>query len=231
MRFFDKLKKLKDKVDERNSQLLGNMLSATNLDKNDMVSSVRSGMSAFKNPMSVLSDAGKSSAKNTPAIPVRQPDVRLDRPANPINSRSSEELTEEEMEEILRKFAEFEARIAKLERAIGGGSVKASNSSAVTQSRDHIVAQNGIFFKTAKGRTLIEGEELDSNDIECLRKALISIGDNMEPDDDDDFEAFAVKVRAKYNPDQLFPTLLGAVILNPDGEIYRVEITNRKVNF
>lgn len=125
MGFFDFLKKLKEKADERNSQLMDSILSATDLDKNKTVSALRNGFSALN---SMQSPSAKKEAAERPTVkadPVtdfsgKSNAMEKNKPQAILNKTSEEEeLSEEEMkqlDDLLKRMEALESRIADLEK-------------------------------------------------------------------------------------------------------------------
>lgn len=149
---------------------------------------------------------------------------------------SETELNEEEMNELLKRLEALEARIAKLENALATG-VSAS------QDREYIVAHKKVnasgsdndYFKTSKGRTLLDCSPRYAKDNrnyrEALKNVLISIGDDMDFKQEEQIDTIIARIRAKYNPDQALPTLLGGYVLMPSGSLWCVVQTNKNIKF
>lgn len=155
------------------------------------------------------------------------------------STTSEIELNEEEMNELLKRLEALEARIAKLENALATGA-------SASQDREYIVAYKRVtqqgysyntykhYFKTSKGRIL---EDLtmwgnsSANYLETLKNALIGIGDEGEIKAGESIETFLARIRAKYNPDQALPTLLGGYVLFPSGTIVSIKQSNKNIKF
>ena len=53
----------------------------------------------------------------------------------------------------------------------------------------------------------------------------------MEPNPEESIETFLARLRAKYNPDQTLPTLLGGYVLAADGSLGSIKPTNKNIKF
>lgn len=156
------------------------------------------------------------------------------------STTSEIELNEEEMNELLKRLEALEARIAKLEKALATGA-----SASASQDREYIVAHKMVsqqgyayvynhYFKTSKGRILEDMRSWDDKNEkyrETLKNALIGIGDESEIKADEPIGTFLARIRAKYNPDQALPTLIGGYVLMPYGDIKSIRLSNKNIKF
>ena len=53
----------------------------------------------------------------------------------------------------------------------------------------------------------------------------------FEPNPEESIETFLARLRAKYNPDQTLPTLLGGYVLAADGSLGSIKPTNKNIKF
>ncbi len=137
-----------------------------------------------------------------------------------------------QIEELRKTIEALEKRIAKLESNKGASSTVASDREVIVA---HKRVSNNDYFKTSKGRTLLDcsprSNKGQENYLSMLKNALISIGDNMEPKSDEAIETFVARIRAKYNPDPTLPTLLGGIVLMQNGVLWTVTPINRAIKF
>ena len=222
----------------------------------EWLQSIIPGGKAFSNTMKTLQDISPATgskwdlnnvtSKPTDSINARAEAISstLPSPGNKVATtapkasgsiKTQEELTPEEMDEIMKAIAALEARIAKLEKALASGA-------SPSQEREHIVAHKSVsqstyynhYFKTSKGRILEDigsWHDNDKNYLETLKNALIGIGDEREIKADEPIETFLARIRAKYNPDQALPTLLGGYVLMPGGTIFSIRQSNKNIKF
>lgn len=161
----------------------------------------------------------------------------------PAQTKNDNDLTEEEMNELLKQIAELRKTIEALESRIAKLESNRGANTNVTTDREVIIAHKKVtaggrdndYYKTSKNRILIDCSPRysfrEANYRKALINALISIGDNMEPKPNESIETFVARIRAKYNPDPSLPTLLGGFVLMQSGSLWTVTPTNRSIKF
>ena len=150
------------------------------------------------------------------------------------------EPTEEEMKEILERFAALEARLEKLEQMVNTGAPSGDKKRETIVAHKVVTSNYGYtitsYFKTSTGRILTysgasSANRNSHNYRKLLKDVLISIGEPMEPNPEESIETFLARLRAKYNPVQTLPTLLGGYVLAADGSLGSIKPTNKNIKF
>lgn len=170
--------------------------------------------------------------------------VVADADGGTISKTPSEEnevqFSEEEMKEILERFAALEARLEKLEQMVNTGAPSGDKKREAIVAHKVVTSNYGFtitsYFKTSTGRILTysgasSANRDNHNYKKLLKDVLISIGEPMEPNPEESIETFLARLRAKYNPDQTLPTLLGGYVLAADGSLGSIKPTNKNIKF
>ena len=180
--------------------------------------------------------------------------------AKPPQPKNDNELTEEEMNELLKQIAELrktiealEARIAKLEKAPATSPAAASGKREVITHHKYVGGDSYTdYYKTSEGRVLDAGYHWNgtidrSNYLIELKKILIEIGEEDAVDlkdltteilkkaDSARFEQFITQITrlaTKYGSKGTIPALLpNDAVLSTSGQIRRTSVTKKAIKF